>query len=251
MPPSAITGVFAFFATSTASMMAVSCGTPTPATMRVVQIEPGPMPTLIEFGACVDQSSGAFAGRDIAGHHLDRVRHALDAGHGVEHAPRMTMRGIDHDEIDAGSEQALAARIAGLADRRGSSHPQPALLVLAGVRVRHGLFDVLHRDKADAAIVGIDNQKLLDAILVQELFRFVLANAFADRDEPLLGHQLGDFLPLVSRKAHVAVGEDADELARGSAVLAVAAAFDDRECRKYDAPASLRARRRVSPRDGW
>ena len=27
-------------------MMAVSCGTPTPATMRVVQIEPGPMPTL-------------------------------------------------------------------------------------------------------------------------------------------------------------------------------------------------------------
>ena len=25
-------------------MMAVSCGTPTPATMRVVQIEPGPMP---------------------------------------------------------------------------------------------------------------------------------------------------------------------------------------------------------------
>src|SRR5208283_4815376 len=27
--------------------IAVSCGTPTPATMRVVQIEPGPMPTLI------------------------------------------------------------------------------------------------------------------------------------------------------------------------------------------------------------
>ena len=28
-----------------ASMMAVSCGTPTPATMRVVQMEPGPTPT--------------------------------------------------------------------------------------------------------------------------------------------------------------------------------------------------------------
>ncbi len=26
--------------------MAVICGTPTPATMRVVQIEPGPIPTL-------------------------------------------------------------------------------------------------------------------------------------------------------------------------------------------------------------
>ena len=30
------------------SITAVSCGTPTPATTRVVQIEPGPMPTLIE-----------------------------------------------------------------------------------------------------------------------------------------------------------------------------------------------------------
>ena len=47
MPPSAITGTSAFLAASTASMIAVSCGTPTPATMRVVQIEPGPMPTLI------------------------------------------------------------------------------------------------------------------------------------------------------------------------------------------------------------
>ena len=48
MPPSAITGVPVLRAASTASMIAVSCGTPTPATIRVVQIEPGPMPTLME-----------------------------------------------------------------------------------------------------------------------------------------------------------------------------------------------------------
>ena len=46
MPPSAITGTPAARQTSAASRIAVSCGTPTPATMRVVQIEPGPMPTL-------------------------------------------------------------------------------------------------------------------------------------------------------------------------------------------------------------
>ncbi len=46
MPPSAITGTLAFLASDAASSTAVSCGTPTPATMRVVQIEPGPMPTL-------------------------------------------------------------------------------------------------------------------------------------------------------------------------------------------------------------
>jgi hypothetical protein len=43
MPPSAITGTSP--AARAASMIAVSCGTPTPATIRVVQIEPGPIPT--------------------------------------------------------------------------------------------------------------------------------------------------------------------------------------------------------------
>ncbi len=44
MPPSAISGTPWRRQTSAASMTAVSCGTPTPATMRVVQIEPGPTP---------------------------------------------------------------------------------------------------------------------------------------------------------------------------------------------------------------
>ena len=49
-------------------------------------------------------------------------------------------------------------------------------------------------------------------------------DALAHRDEIVLGHQLGDFLPLVGGKAHVAVGENADELAGAP----VAAALDHR-----------------------
>src|SRR5690606_13724892 len=45
-PPSAMTGMPAGAAASDASYTAVTCGTPTPATMRVVQIEPAPTPTL-------------------------------------------------------------------------------------------------------------------------------------------------------------------------------------------------------------
>ncbi|MNJ59715.1 hypothetical protein D3C77_554120 [compost metagenome] len=45
MPPSAMIEAPVPLAARAASTMAVSCGTPTPATMRVVQIEPGPMPT--------------------------------------------------------------------------------------------------------------------------------------------------------------------------------------------------------------
>ena len=44
-PPSAMMQTSVSFAARAASEMAVSCGTPTPATMRVVQIEPGPIPT--------------------------------------------------------------------------------------------------------------------------------------------------------------------------------------------------------------
>src|SRR3954453_7738730 len=44
-PPSAITGTPAGAQAATASRIAVICGAPTPATTRVVQIEPGPTPT--------------------------------------------------------------------------------------------------------------------------------------------------------------------------------------------------------------
>ena len=49
MPPSAITGMSspASCTPATLSMIAVSCGTPKPVTTRVVQIDPGPIPTLI------------------------------------------------------------------------------------------------------------------------------------------------------------------------------------------------------------
>ena len=47
MPPSAIIGTLAARAAAAQFMIAESCGTPTPATIRVVQMEPGPMPTFI------------------------------------------------------------------------------------------------------------------------------------------------------------------------------------------------------------
>lgn len=44
-PPSAINGIPALLHAFDASRIAVTCGTPTPATTRVVQIDPGPTPT--------------------------------------------------------------------------------------------------------------------------------------------------------------------------------------------------------------
>ena len=55
-PPSAITGMSP--APSTASITAVSCGTPTPVTTRVVQMDPGPTPT---FTASTPRATRAAA----------------------------------------------------------------------------------------------------------------------------------------------------------------------------------------------
>ena len=124
------------------------------------------------------------------------------------------MRGIHHDQIDAGIDQPLGALEAALADGGRGGDAQPALRILAGERMRDRLLHVLHGDQADAAILVVDHQQLLDAMLVQHPLRLVLADALAHRDQVFVRHQFGNFLPGIGGKAHVAVGEDADQLAR-------------------------------------
>ena len=61
IPPSAITGTPYFLAISAHSSIADICGTPTPATIRVVQIEPGPIPTFTPSAPANISASAASA----------------------------------------------------------------------------------------------------------------------------------------------------------------------------------------------
>ena len=63
--------------------------------------------------------------------------------------------------------------------RRRGGDAQAALLVLAGVGMLLRLLDVLDRDQADAAVVVVDDQQLLDAVLMQQPLGFLLADADA------------------------------------------------------------------------
>src|SRR3954463_5940222 len=132
----------------------------------------------------------------------------------MEHVTGMAVRGVDHDEIDAGVYQPLGALEAAVTDRGGGSDPEAALRVLAGQRMGYRLLHVLYGDQADAAILLVDHEQLLDAVLVQHPPRLVLADILAHRDETFMRHQFGDFLLAVGGEADVAVGEDADQLAR-------------------------------------
>ncbi|MCY1286493.1 hypothetical protein D9M70_354690 [compost metagenome] len=63
MPPSAISGTPLPASAAATLATAEICGTPTPATIRVVQIEPGPMPTLTPSAPA---STSALAASPVA-----------------------------------------------------------------------------------------------------------------------------------------------------------------------------------------
>ena len=245
MPPSAMTGMPDRSAAATASMIAVSCGTPTPATMRVVQIEPGPMPTLTASAPASISACAPSAVATLPAITCTRLESFFTFAHRFEHALGVAVRGIDDDEVDLGIDQPLGAGEAGIADAGRGGDAQPALVVLGGVRVEAALFDVLDGDQPDAAVVVVDDEQLLDAVLVEEPLGFLRVDGLADRDQVFASHQLGDRLRRIGGEANVAVGEDADGAGRGRRRSRPPG------CRKCCGGASARGRRRASLPGGW
>jgi hypothetical protein len=118
---------------------------------------------------------------------------------------------VDHDDVDLGVEQRLGAGETVLADAGGGGDPEAALGVLAGGGMGLGFFDILDRDQADAAVVLVDHQQLLDPVLVQQALGLVPLGPFLHRDQVVSGHELADRLAAVLGEAHVAVGQDANQ----------------------------------------
>ena len=234
-PPSAITGMPASRAASDASYTAVTWGTPTPATMRVVQIEPGPTPTLT---ASTPASMSACAPSRVATlppmtsmWSNDGV--GLEPADDVDDPGGLAVGGVDHEHVDSRVAQRLGAlpRVAEEADGRADA--QAALLVLGGERVLLALVEVLDRDEAGELAVVVDQRQLLDAVLREDRDDVVRADADVRRDEALARHDVLDEgrRALEARdEAHVAVRDDADQLPVG---------VDDRKTRD----AELRAQR--------
>ena len=174
-------------------------------------------------GAGVDQRLRALGGRNVAGHDAHGIRQLLGPGDGVEHALRVAVRGIDDEQIDAGIDQPLSALETVIADAGGGRDAKPPLSVLGGVRVQLRLLAVLDGDEADAVVVGVHDEELLDAALVQQTLGLVRVDALADRNEIVVRHQFRHLLRRIGSEADVAVGQDADEaagdLAPAAAVL--------------------------------
>ena len=211
MPPSAISGTPVPSSAAATSATAVICGTPTPATIRVVQMEPGPTPTFTPSAPGRDQRPRRLRRDDVAADDLQLRVLLLDGADPVEHALGVAVGGVDDQQVDARLDQRLDAlgRVAARAD--GGADAQRAPVVLAGVGIVLGLLEVLGGDHAAQLEVLGDHQHLLDAVLVQEVQHFLLVGALADRHEPALRRHHGRDRRVEARlEAQVPVGDDAD-----------------------------------------
>ena len=111
-------------------MIAVSCGTPTPATMRVVQIEPGPTPQrTAETCALISASAPSAVATlppTISTVGNAACSSAIDAQHGLG----VAVRAVDQQHVHARVDQRLRALLAVARDADRGAHAQPPELVL-------------------------------------------------------------------------------------------------------------------------
>ena len=219
MPPSAITGMSRFAAAAAHSAIDEIIGMPMPATMRVVQIDPAPMPTFTASTPIAIKRLGGFSRRHVAGDQIEigeRLAQLLDD---VHHALRMSVRGVDDEHVDVRVDQGGGALqgVARDADRRADA--QAAERILARVRILDGLLDVLDGDQALEPEVLVDDEQLLDFRGVQDLLRLVERGADRHGDQPLLGHHFRHRPRRVGLEPQIAIGENADEAAFLAAVL--------------------------------
>ena len=181
--------------------------------MRVVQMEPGPMPTLTAVDARVDQRLRRLGRHDVAGDELQPGMRLADALDRRDHAARMAVRGVDDHEVHARRHELGDAieRVRRGADR--GADPQPSVLVLAGAREVARLLDVLDRDHAAQAAVAVHDQDLLDAVPVQQQQDLLARRVLAHGHELLARrHDLRHRQVELLLEADVAVRDDADHL---------------------------------------
>ncbi len=104
--------------------------------------------------------------------HLDRIENRL----------RMAVRGVHHDEIDAGLFELGEPFFRIRSDTDGRANAQPAMSILAGIGIFDPLFDVLDGDQSLEVELLVDDRELLDPMLMQDLAGLFEAGPFRRRD---------------------------------------------------------------------
>ena len=130
-------------------------------------------------GTRIDESFRRFGRRDIAGDKLQVRIGTLDGAHALEHVARMAVRRVDDQDVDAGLDEQRDALVGVHTRANRGADAQRATLVFARQRIVVRFLNVLHGDHAAQleAVLFVDDEQLLDAVLVQEAEHLVLVGA--------------------------------------------------------------------------
>jgi hypothetical protein len=186
-PPSAITGTAMPESRTarTTSYTAVSCGTPVPVTRRVVQIEPGPMPTLSASGSSrsASRASAALAialeqklrrrvRRNVADNHLQRrvAKLALERAQQLARVVAGAVRRVDDNDARAGLHERARTLELGVATADGGGDEKVAVVVEREARhLALVVGDVAPHVHAEQLVgARIDHRQLLDEALLHD-----------------------------------------------------------------------------------
>ena len=202
------------------SAIAVIIGTPMPATTRVVQIEPAPMPTLT---ASTPRSISASVASAVATLPATRSTSGIRARGSActmsstpcECPCAVSMTSTSTCAATSASARSIASRPTPIA---APTRSRPRLSLHAfGYLIIFWMSLTVIRPFSMYSVV--DDQQLLDLVAVQEFARLLERRADRHGEERIARHDVGDRPVEVGLEAQIAVGQDADQPAFLAAVL--------------------------------
>src|SRR6266542_2705351 len=136
----------------------------------------------------------------------------FDLAHGFDNAQGVSVRGVDHQTINARFDQFVGAfaKVAGGPNSGGD--PQTSQVVLGGVRIFDCFLNIFDSDQALDALISINNQQFLDPVFLQHSFGLFERSANRNGYQRLFGHDFRDWNLEASLKPQVAIGNDADKV---------------------------------------
>ena len=122
------------------------------------------------------------------------------------------MRRIDHQTIDARFHQFISAlsEISGRSYRRGDA--QSSQVIFRRGRIFDRFLNVFDCNQAFQMLVAINDQKFLDAMLLQNSLRLIERRADRNSDERLFGHYFRNRQFESRLESQIAVRDDAHQV---------------------------------------
>lgn len=152
-------------------------------------------------------------GGDVAGDNFEVGELFLEHLNAVDDPYALSVRGIDHDEVDTGIHEGFGSfvRLAKGAD--SGSATEATFVVFGGVGVSLYFLNIFDGDEALEESAFIDDREFFDPMRCQEGLCLVESGSRAGGDQVYGGHPLGDGAIKICLESNISVCEDADKFA--------------------------------------